>query len=202
MAQDHFERHNHYEGVVDWNFNVTFEEEPRVAAMVDAYRPLLTRPELYEPVPARWLHATILRVGTTDEYTEAEMLAVAKQVQTRVQAIKLPDFHFGEPKIIFGNITFPIEPEAELEMLYKLITEYLESVVGKSRATKSPYGHFIAHTSFAYTKERDNEAETDAILAAANIQPATFRIKHMPLIRQRPIDGHYEWEVVKDISIN
>ena len=74
MAQDHFVRHNHQEGVVDWNFNVTFVDQPSVAAMAEAYRSLLTKTYFYDPIPPRWLHATILRVGTIEQDREAEML--------------------------------------------------------------------------------------------------------------------------------
>jgi hypothetical protein len=201
MAQDHFERHNHHAGVIDWNFNVTFEGEASVAAMADGYKLFLSRPELYAPIPAQWLHATILRIGTADEYKEAEMLSVAELVQERVGSLNLPEFHFGAPKILFGNVCFPIEPSPELEKLYTIVTESLQQIVGQARATKSPYGSFIAHSSFVYTKARDNEAETEAMLAGVDIPPARFRIRHMPLIRQRPVDGHYEWEVVRDISV-
>jgi len=170
--------------------------------MADAYRPHLTRPDLYEPIPVQWIHATVLRVGTIDQYTEDEMLKVADMVQVRLNDIKMPQFHFGKYKIIFGNIAFPIEPESGLEKLYEIVTESLESVVGTERATKSPYGHFIAHTSFVYTRQRDSEDETEAILSSAKIKPASFHIKHMPLIKQKPVDGHYEWEVVKDILVS
>lgn len=202
MAQDHFERHNHYEGVVDWNFNVTFRDQPSIAVMADAYRPFLTRPDLYDPIPTEWLHATILRVGTVDQFTTEEMLAVSDEVQNRLNTINLPEFHLGACKILFGNICFPIEPEAALEQLYTVVTESLEEVVGPERATKSPYGRFIAHTSFVYSKARSTEQETADIIAAAHIPAASFKISHMPLIKQKPINGHYEWEVVKDIIVH
>lgn len=201
MAQDHFERHNHHDGVIDWNFNVTFADQPSVAAMAEAYRPLLLKPHFYDPIPAQWMHATILRVGKVDEYTETEMLAVAEKVQDRLRGMKFGEFHFGPLKIIHGNVAFSIQPESELEKLYTAVTESLEEVVGSARATKSPYGHFIAHSSLVYSKARDNEKETETELGNANIEPASFYIHHMPLIRQRPTQGHYEWDIVKDIVV-
>jgi len=48
----------------------------------------------------------------------------------------------------------------------------------------------------------DNEDEIHAQLAASHIESAQSNVTHMPLIRQWPIDGHYEWEVVKDILVN
>jgi 2'-5' RNA ligase len=202
MAQDHFERHNHYDGVVDWNFNVVYRQDPSVVAMAKSYEPLIKRPELYEPIPTEWLHATILRVGPVEDYTISEMLEVAELVQERLKAIQFPEFNFGHHVLVHGNVCFRIEPESELEKLYEAVTESLEKVVGPDRATKSPYGKFIAHTSLAYTKNQDNEAEIDNMLGSANITPATFKIRHMPLIKQRPTNGHYEWEVVKDVLIS
>lgn len=73
MSTDHFQKHNYQAGKVDWNFNLIFDDQPQVAAMVSQYAKPLDQPGLYPPVPAKWLHATILRVGTTDEYTKAEM---------------------------------------------------------------------------------------------------------------------------------
>ena len=202
MAQDHFERHNHYDGVVDWNFNVVYQQDPAVVAMADAYAPLLKRPELYEPIPTEWLHATILRVGTLEDYTETEMLAVAELVQKKLDGIQFPEFEFGHHVLVHGNVCFRVEPESELEKLYIAVTESLEEIVGPDRATKSPYGEFIAHTSLAYTKNQDNESEISDVLSKANITSAKFKIKHMPLIMQRPTNGHYEWEVIKDIVIS
>jgi 2'-5' RNA ligase len=170
--------------------------------MAEAYAPLLKRPEFYETIPTEWLHATILRVGTVEDYSDVEMLAVADIVQQKLATTHLQEFHFGQHVLIHGNVCFKIEPEAELEKLYTVVTESLEAVVGSGRATKSPYGHFIAHTSLVYTKSQNNEAEIDKILSEANIAPAKFEINSMPLIKQRPTNGHYEWEVVKDIIIS
>lgn len=200
MIQDHFERHNHYDGVIDWNFNVTYAA-PAVARFAEAYRPLLDQRGLYSPVPVKWLHATILRVGALDEYSEAEMLAVAEKVQEKVAGLNLPEFHFGSFESIYGNICFKVEPESALEELYDIVASSLEGIVGPERATKTPYGRFIAHTSLAYTKARDNESEVSRVFEDAKVESLPFRIDSMPLIRQRPTDGHYEWEVVADIKV-
>ncbi|MFZ1483728.1 MAG: 2'-5' RNA ligase family protein [Candidatus Saccharimonadales bacterium] len=202
MAQDHFKRHNHYDGVVDWNFNVVYANQPSVRAMADAYAPIITRPELYDPIPTEWLHATILRVGRLEDYTETEMLAVAAKVQDAVADLSLPEFHFGDQVMIYGNVCFRVEPGSELQKLYDIVAESLEDVVGPERATKTPYQHFIAHTSLAYTKAQNNEADIEARLSAANVESAKFKIVNMPLIKQRPVNGHYEWEIVKDIALS
>lgn len=201
MIQDHFERHSHHAGAVDWNFNIVFNNQPEVATMAEAYKPLLTKQEFYEPIPTQWLHGTILRVGKFEDYTEDEMLTVAGKVQDRLRGVRLPRFSFGELMIVNGNVCFRITPDDALKQLYTAVTESLHEVVGAERTAKSPHGDFLAHTSLAYRKFQYDEAAMYQALSAADIKPATFTIKHMPLIKQRPVGGHYEWEVVKDILI-
>ncbi len=204
MAQDHFERHSHnagQAGVLDWNFNIIFDEAA-VHRWAEEYSSLLKRPELYEPIPPQWLHSTILRVGRYEDYTQEEMLQVADRVQELVRDVKLSTCQFGTYKNIHGNVTFALTPEEQIEKLYSAVVTALEEVVGPERATKSPYGRFISHTSLAYTGTQDNEAAIDESMHSAGIKSPTFRIRHMPLIKQRPVDGHYEWEIVKDVTLS
>ena len=85
MAVDHFEKRNLLPGQIDWNFNLIFAGDQAIAKMASEYKAALTHPGLYTPVPPEWLHTTILRIGTTDEFTEAEMIAVAENVQIGVE---------------------------------------------------------------------------------------------------------------------
>jgi 2'-5' RNA ligase len=202
MSQDHFEKHAYQKGKIDWNFNVTYNDQPAVAAMAEAYKSVIQHPGLYPPIPPQWLHATILRVGTTDEYTEAEMLAVAEKIQEEVTRITFLKFSFDSWWLWDGNVCFHLSPDDEFKKLYDVVISALESVVGPERTTKSPHGTFIAHTSLAYAKTHNREDEIHAQLAASRVEPAQFNVTHIPLIKQWPISGHYEWEVVKDIVID
>jgi hypothetical protein len=53
----------------------------------------------------------------------------------------------------------------------------------------------------AYTKTHDKEQEIHDQLVAAPVKPASFYTTNLSLIKQWPTDGHYEWEVIKDIAI-
>ena len=186
---------------MDWNFNVTYNDQPAVAAMAEEYKDLIEHPGLYPAIPPEWLHATILRVGTTDEYSEEEMLSVAEEVQTEVAGLTLPKFTFARWSLLEGNVCFHLTPEDEFTKLHDIVIASLKKVIGLDRVAKSSTGNFFPHTNLAYTKTHENEGEIHDSLAASHIEPATFEVKHMPLIRQWPTDGHYKWEVVKDILV-
>jgi 2'-5' RNA ligase len=203
MATDHFERHRvKAEGDKPWwNFNVVFDNQPDVVRMAQQYAPLLQHPGLYEPIPPQWLHSTILAVGTTHEFTELEMLAVADKLEPLLANLELPEFQFDSWWIWEGNVVLHISPEDEFTRIYDAVTEALTQTVGPKRTRKSPYGNFVPHTSLAYTRTHDKEHEIHRQLVEHPVVPAAFKVAYLPLIRQWPKNGHYEWEVVRKIPI-
>jgi 2'-5' RNA ligase len=169
--------------------------------MAEEYAEALQHPGLYKPVPPQWLHSTILRIGLVDDYTETEMLAVVDKLQERLANLKLPEFFFDSWWLWGGNVVFHISPDDQFTKIYDEVIAALEAVVGSDRATKSPHGGFIAHTSLVYSKTHNREREIHDWLLDNPVKPAHFRANSLSLIKQWPIDGHYEWEVVRDIPL-
>jgi hypothetical protein len=201
MATDHFQKHYYKKEQVDWNFNVLFDGQSAVAKMAQEYSPALEHPGLYAPISVQWLHSTILRVGLVEDYTEAEMLAVADKLQKSLSGLKLPEFVFDSWWLWGGNVVLHISPDDQFSKIYDAVIVALESVVGSRRTTKTPHGSFIAHTSLVYTKTHDQEKEIHDQLVTHPVKPVTFRATGLSLIKQWPTDGHYEWEIVKSIPI-
>ena len=81
MAIDHFLLRHIKDNQVDWNFNVVFEGQPAVAEMSKQYAPAIQHPGLYKPIPPQWMHATILSLGTVEDFTEQEVQAVAAKLE-------------------------------------------------------------------------------------------------------------------------
>lgn len=199
MAEDHFIKHPHPPGEEDWNFNVVFNDQPQVAEMVAKYAKLLDHRGLYPPIPGEWLHATILRVGTTDEYTEAEMMQVAQALEPKLAAMKLPEFQLGLWWMWGGTPVLHIAPEDPLETVFDLIMAEIKKVVGGARMPRPT--RFIPHVTLAYTLKHDQADEIYKKLVENPIPPVAFTVTHMPLIKQRIVDAHYEWDVVKNLKI-
>ena len=201
MAKDHFETHYYQKGHVDWNFNVLFSDQPDVERMVQEYRPIVSRPGLYDPIPAKWLHSTILRVGLTDDFTEEEMLKVVDILAPKLASLTLPEFVFDSWWLWGGNVVLHISPSDQYNTIYDAIIESMQQVVGNERTLKSPHGNFIPHVALAYSKDHHDEIEINHQLSNHPVVPASFNVTSVSLIRQWPTDGHYEWDIVRDIPI-
>lgn len=197
MATDHFEKHFHQNNSQDWNFNIIFNQ-PDVARMAKDYAQTLDHPGLYRPIPAQWLHSTILRVGLTTDYTEAEMMAVVEILQPKLARLGLGEFVFDSWWLWGGNVVLHITPEEGLNQIYEEVTKAVEAVVGSDRTPKSS---FIPHMTLAYTKTHHNEGEINQQLVAHPVKPARFMVPQLLLLKQWPTAGHYEWEVIKSINI-
>lgn len=202
MATDHFKAHSYQKGRADWNFNILVGKQPDVQRMANEYAPtLLAQAGLYGPVPADWLHMTILRIGLTDEFSEEEMLRVVGILAPKLANIQLSELAFDSWWQWGGNIVFHISPHEELASIYKAVVTSVEEVVGKDRTVLTPHGQFIPHVTLAYTKDRHDELATNEALSKTRVIPARFRAPAVALIRQWPVDGHYEWEVVREMPV-
>jgi hypothetical protein len=202
MSIDHFEKHQR-KSPIDWNFNLLFDNQTEVIELSKHYKPALEHSGLYDPIPVDWLHATILRVGLLEDYTEQEMLAVADSLQLKLNGLSLPEFHFDSWWLWGGNVVFHLSPDKEFGQLYNAVIKSLQEVVGKARTTKTPHGHFIPHTALAYTRTHDYKTEKEIYnkLIAVPSKSASFKATNISLIKQHSINGHYEWEVIRRVNI-
>lgn len=201
MAKDHFEKHHYQKDRVDWNFNLLFEGQQDVARMIEEYAPLVNDPGLYNPIPTKWLHATILRVGLLQDYAEAEMLAVAAKLQDSLATLELPEFFFDSWWLWGGNVVLHISPDDEFSKIYHCVIDVLRAVVGDARVHSSPHGELVAHATLAYARTHHNERQIHQRLLENPVKPAAFKAAKLSLVKQRPTDGHYGWEVVSEIPI-
>lgn len=191
-------------GKVDWNFNVLFNDQPQVSNMVQSYAPLLRHPGLYPPIPAQWLHLTVLRAGFTTEFTEAEMQAVATTLAPNLAALDIPELTLGPAWVYKGYPLLHTTPEEPLDQLFQCVVQGLRAVVGEDRMPRPvdrSLTKFMPHVALAYTRDYAAEEEVRTILADTPIPPVSFRLSYLSLVRQQPMSGHYEWEVVKNIPV-
>lgn len=131
MAIGHFEKRQLLPDQIDWNFNLVFDGNTDVHRMAQEFAPHLTHLGLYPPIPPEWLHTAILRISTTEEYREEEMLLEADKVQLGVRGLELPEFRFDSWWLLFENVVFHISPGDEFTKLYDIVTESLVAEVGE-----------------------------------------------------------------------
>jgi 2'-5' RNA ligase len=199
MATDHFINHLHARERTDWNFNILFEDQPQVAAYAEQYASLLEHPGLYEPVPGKWLHATVLRAGFIEDFSEAEMLETATVLEPKLATLKLPQLTLGNVFMWDGNPCLRITPDTDLQGVLKLIVRALSEVAGKDRVPQKT--GFIPHITLAYSKTYDDEAAVHARLHSEQIADLPIRANSVSLIRQHVEHDYYVWEDVKGLPI-
>lgn len=202
MAVDHFLRYEGKTPVVDWNFNIDYRDQPEVAAMAEKYATVLRNVTgLHEPIPANWLHTTVLRIGLVSDYTEHEVLAMADVLASRMHDVKLPQFVFDPWWLWDGNVVLHISPEDAFMPIHEIVRQSVTDIVGPERTAQPKYGRYIPHMTLAYTKSHHHEQEIHDILETNLVASARFRATNLVLIRQQPIRGRYEWEAVRTVPI-
>lgn len=199
MAADHFIKHPLARERTDWNFNILFNDQPQVAAYVEQYRPLLDHSGLYQAVPSEWLHATILRVGFLEDFTEEEMLELAKRLEPKLSSLKVPELMLGQWLLYGGNPCVHFTPEDPLTEVFTAVSDEVASTLGKNRF-KAPT-KFTPHITLAYSKSYDDEADLFKQLESKQIKAVPVRAEQLSLIKQHVENNYYVWEIVKDIEI-
>ncbi|MFI5271026.1 MAG: 2'-5' RNA ligase family protein [Candidatus Saccharimonadales bacterium] len=201
MAIDHFIKHKAQVGRTDWNFNILFNDQPQVAELVSKYAPLLQHPGLHKPVPDEWLHATVLRVGFLEEFTEAEMLAVVAKLEPKFAIMQMPKLMLGQWWLWGGNPCLHFTPDDPLKGVYDCLIEAVVAVVGEDRWQNQWSDRFMPHITLAYSKTYDDEIGLYKQLQSKSLEGVEIRANNFSLIKQQIVDDYYAWEVVKDLPI-
>jgi 2'-5' RNA ligase len=202
VAQDHFEKNSYQAGKVDWNFNIVMSGNKDLSHTMDEYAAALTDPGLHKPVPAEWLHVTILRVGFTSDFTEKEMKRVVVALRPRLSAIRAPMVALDGWWIWSGNVVTHVSPDDKLRPIYDAVIASMKEILGSDRTLESPHGRFLPHLTLAYSRTRDDELELHRRLETARITPVEFLVDRVSLVRQHVVDGHYEWDVVDEAPLD
>lgn len=231
MAVDHFIKHEYSRKRTDWNFNILFDDQPQVAKFSSKYNPIIKHPGLYEAVPSRWLHATVLRVGFIEEFSEAEMLAVAEILKQKLVKIKMPELTLGQRWWLWnGGPVLSITPKKELQAVFKAVLSALVEVIGRDRlpeltiASKHhpmkeidqfikylsrTFGRdripanlqFTPHVTLAYPRTYQDEFGLFKQLRSHPIEGINIRALKLSLIKQRVEKNYYVWDVIKELPI-
>jgi 2'-5' RNA ligase len=205
MAIDHFAKHAYQSGRSDWNFNITFRDQLDVARMLDEYGKIIAPVSklLYAPIPLQWLHLTILRAGFFEDFSVSEMQTVAQKLEPIFANFDLSELAFDSWWLLYGNVILHVSPGDKIEQCYNAIVDMIHETLGADRLKipLGPHGSFTPHVTLAYTKSHHRELELNAALSTQLIKPAHFKIEKVSLLRQWPADGHYEWDVIREIPV-
>jgi hypothetical protein len=91
MAEDHFKTNIWEPNEADWHFLIKLNNQSQIRNMVKRYAKIYEHPGLYPPIPFKWLHMTILRVGSITNIPDQEMNDVIEQLSPALEKIHLPE---------------------------------------------------------------------------------------------------------------
>lgn len=180
-------------------WHLTFDHEPDMARLAQAYEEHLALPTL-DIIPTRWLHLTMQGVGFVGEVDPVDISKIA--VAARERLAKLSPFTVSiggtvvDPEVVRLRVS-PPEQVAELRLALR---DAIADVWGDDRVPEDR-DDFTPHVSVAYS---NGDADMRPILeraSAVSPTPATVIIDHADLIELNRDHKQYRWDVLAAVPL-
>ncbi|MEU9189452.1 2'-5' RNA ligase family protein [Streptomyces sp. NPDC048484] len=170
--------------------------------LVVPYRELSHHPGL-APVPAQWVHTTVMHGGPVDQYTETEITAVVDRVGEACATIAPFDLIYDRPSVGTVAVECPARPGAAARRLWELTTGIDADVTGGRFPRIPDYGYY-PHVSLAYGvggPERADRRAMKAWLSDHPGGPVVLRATHLSLVAQRHDRRHITWSPIAVVPL-
>lgn len=198
MAIDFFKKHAWGPGEIDWHFLVIFDKEPGIKDFAEKYKQTLDHPGLHTPIPAEWLHMTVLRVGPTTKISDEQMDKVCELIKEQTRELDLPELSLNSPWSWSGSVCLHVNPEEEVKKLYEITANACDQILDYK--TDKP-AEFIPHVTLAYPKDTDDDEGIAKQVAQSRVEPFAFKPIELCLVKQTQTPPYYRWEVVRRLSL-
>ncbi|MFJ9617864.1 2'-5' RNA ligase family protein [Streptomyces noursei] len=170
--------------------------------LVEPYRELTHRPGL-EPVPARWLHVTVLHSGPQQEASPQEVEAITTRVRKAVAATGSIELTFARPSIGTQAVECAARPGAAARRLWETTWTATTEVVGPRWPLVPATYH--PHTTLAYAAGRDaqhlDRGQLKAHLSDLDTGEVSLFFSQLALVAQWHDGRHIIWEHLTDIPL-
>jgi 2'-5' RNA ligase len=182
-------------------FHVTFEDQPALYQLADAYRTALADRPAVTLIPDQWLHLTMQGIGFTDEVPLTTAVRIAEQ--GRAILADMPEFEveFGDIVVSDEAIVLPAEPAEPLQQLRTATRTAIGRVFGDDQVPEDP-DRYRPHVSVGYIAA-DGPANPYLIaVQAVRRDPVRVRISHVDLIEMHRDHRMYEWALVSPLPLD
>jgi 2'-5' RNA ligase len=198
MADDHFQTNLWEPDEVDWHFLIRLQDQNHMRSIVEQYANIYRHPGLYPPVPFKWLHMTIVRIGSVTTITHEEMHDVVELLRPTLERTHLPELLLGPWWLWTGSVVLHVTPEEPITRLFNVVMTALNHVLGE-KAPK-PSG-FIPHVTLAYARTYQQEREVHKRLSAQWIDPTLVHICTLSLVKEKQTIPLYSWDIVTEVPV-
>jgi 2'-5' RNA ligase len=183
-----------------YTWHITFEDQPDVVALANAYRDVLDQQPSLDVVPNAWLHLTMQGIGFVDQTDHRDVDKIVARAHQRCADLQPITLAVGEPYIDPESIQIAVQPAESVRNLRKAIRASIGDVWGSDRVPE-PAEPYTPHMSLAYINAEGPAQPLADALAKAPKAAASANIKSCQLIvlnRDRRI---YEWETYATVPI-
>ncbi|BCL33428.1 2'-5' RNA ligase family protein [Streptomyces aurantiacus] len=173
-------------GNLHLHWHLLYDEALVEEQLVVPYRELTHRPGL-APVPARWVHATVMHGGPVDQYTQAEITAIVDRVGEACATTAPFDLIYDRHSVGTVAVECAARPGAPARRLWELTTAVDADVTG-GRFPRILDDGYYPHVSLAYGvggPERADRRTMKAWLSDHPGGPVVLRATHLSLVAQR-----------------
>ena len=155
--------HNHWWWRPGWHhgrrfytWHLTFEHQPQLHALVDAYQRQLADLSGLDLIPREWLHLTMQGIGFVDEVDDHQVEQLVRAAQRRLAALPAAEVTFHRLLLRPEAIVLPASPPEHV----LAIRDAIRSAFDDTRLGDAPGARdgLLPHISLAYVN-RDGPAE-------------------------------------------
>lgn len=168
------------EGRRFYTWHLTFEQEPQLHELVDAYQRELANVPGLDLIPRQWLHLTMQGLGFIDEVVDDQVDALVEAARDRLATVSAPRVTFERALIRPEAIVLPATPPEPVSTIRDAIRESF-SDAGLGEAPE-PHAGFLPHVSVAYVNQDGSAEPIAAALGQVAMTPVTVTVPAASLI--------------------
>ncbi|MGV9838908.1 2'-5' RNA ligase family protein [Nocardia niigatensis] len=177
---------------------LTFDD-PKLSAVTESCQETLDADSL-DWVPLDGLHLTMLRIGSTDQVTEAAIQAIANAAKTDLNAVRSFPLTIGPLAGSRGAVRFSVAPWSELLDLHRIARTATAEVLPEAVIAETD--NFRPHLGIGYSNRRQQaEPIISKVCQLRGIPPVSVHVDTIRIVRLRREGRTYRWRDVVAIDL-
>ncbi len=174
---------------------LTFEDQPELHAVIDAYQTPLKGLRELDPILPQWLHATVQGVAFADELTDGSAALIGERLADSLKTQRPIGLVTGEPIAGSSGLYLQVAPAAPIAQLRQLVRDATWDVLGTAAHDLPGQEHavFDPHVSFMYANAAISLRQIWDRLSAVTHAPARFDVYSLSMVMLHRDDQDRRW---------
>lgn len=187
----------HGQGAIYWH--ILLGDDPNVRALATEAQRRLAQFKGLHMTPQRWLHATMLIVGSTDNITEQQMTAMTEQASELLSRVDPITVTLGRILYHPEGIVLEIQPRDALTPVLRAVQTATCSVTGQEGHINGN-GPWIPHVTICYSTSRQ-PAEPIIKALGQKLPSRQVQVSAVSLVIQRGPERLWDWHSYETVRM-